>query len=111
MRYRGVPNWPPNWTLLQGDENKCPGGEIGILKSVTVSTVYPPTDAISIMRMTEHSSGTHERVKATCYWVHSQVFVAILRRPRDSSQPMLLGAYNFPGPDCGPRSQTGGRTN
>jgi hypothetical protein len=42
MRYRGVLNWPPTWTWLEGTENKCPRGEIGLLKSVPVSKVLPP---------------------------------------------------------------------
>jgi hypothetical protein len=41
MSYRGVPNWPPTWMWIGGLENKFPTGEIGILKSATLSKVLP----------------------------------------------------------------------
>jgi hypothetical protein len=37
----GVPNWPPAWTWIDGEENKQPNGEIGILKAVLLSRIQP----------------------------------------------------------------------
>ena len=42
MSYKGIPNWPPAWTWIDGLENKRPRGEIGILKTVSLSKVLPP---------------------------------------------------------------------
>jgi hypothetical protein len=41
MCYKGVPNWPPSWTWIDGLENKRLRGEIGILKTVSLSKVLP----------------------------------------------------------------------
>jgi hypothetical protein len=41
MCYRGVPSWPPTWTLISGQQKKFPRGEIGILKSVRLAVVKP----------------------------------------------------------------------
>jgi hypothetical protein len=41
MSYGGMPNWPPIWTWIGGEENKHPRGEIGILKEVRLSKVEP----------------------------------------------------------------------
>jgi len=40
MQYRGVPNWPPNWTWIDGPK-KSPQGEIGILREVAPTHVFP----------------------------------------------------------------------
>jgi hypothetical protein len=37
----GVPNWPPVWTWIYGEENQQPNGEIGILKAVLLSRIQP----------------------------------------------------------------------
>jgi len=34
MSYMGIPNWPPTWTWIQGQEDKHPKGEIGTLRAV-----------------------------------------------------------------------------
>jgi hypothetical protein len=39
--HRGVPSWPPVWTWVGDSENKCPRGEIGILKAVEKSNIQP----------------------------------------------------------------------
>jgi hypothetical protein len=41
MCYRGVPSWPPTWTLISGQQKRFPRGEIGILKSVRLALVKP----------------------------------------------------------------------
>ena len=41
MRYRGVSNWLPTWIWIDGREDKCPKGEVGILKAVTLSDIQP----------------------------------------------------------------------
>jgi hypothetical protein len=41
MFRRGVSNWPPVWTWIDGPTNKRPRGEIGILKAVFLSNVKP----------------------------------------------------------------------
>jgi hypothetical protein len=43
MSYRGLSNWPPTWTWIDGPENSRPRGEIGVLRSVVLSHVQPPT--------------------------------------------------------------------
>jgi hypothetical protein len=40
-RYR-VRNWPPVWTWVDGQENKFPRGEVGVLKWVGLSGIQPP---------------------------------------------------------------------
>jgi len=41
ISHRGVPSWPPTWTWIDGDENKHPRGEIGILKTTFLSKIQP----------------------------------------------------------------------
>jgi hypothetical protein len=41
MSRHGVPNWPPVWTWIDGEENRQPTGEIGILKAVLLSRIQP----------------------------------------------------------------------
>jgi hypothetical protein len=41
MSRRGVRNWPPVWTCIDGREDKRPQGEIGTLKEVFLSNVQP----------------------------------------------------------------------
>ncbi len=38
MNYRGVPNWPPVWTLARNGSVKTVKGEVGVLKYVHAST-------------------------------------------------------------------------
>jgi hypothetical protein len=37
MSFRGVPNWPPTWTWMDGREDQHPKGELGILRTVLLS--------------------------------------------------------------------------
>jgi hypothetical protein len=41
LNHRGIPSWPPTWTWIGGLEDKCPQGEVGILKAVELSHVLP----------------------------------------------------------------------
>ena len=41
MAYHGHPSWPPMWTWVNGLDNKHPQGEIGILRKVVESNIYP----------------------------------------------------------------------
>ena len=41
MRYRGVPSWPPDWIWLYGLEDKCPKGEVGVLRRVIKFHIQP----------------------------------------------------------------------
>ena len=41
MHYRGVPSWPPTWTWTGRRENKCPKGEVGVLRGITQSNIQP----------------------------------------------------------------------
>jgi hypothetical protein len=41
MSHKGVPSWPPVWAWVDGQEDKRPRGEIGILKAVFLSIVEP----------------------------------------------------------------------
>jgi hypothetical protein len=41
LNHRGIPSWPPVWTLISGLEDKCPQGEVGILKAVKLFHVLP----------------------------------------------------------------------
>jgi hypothetical protein len=41
IRYRGVHMWSPVWTRTDGWANRCPNGEIGILRKVMSSTILP----------------------------------------------------------------------
>jgi hypothetical protein len=41
MSRRGVRNWPPVWTWIDGEQDKHPLGEIGILKAVFLSNLKP----------------------------------------------------------------------
>jgi hypothetical protein len=43
MSYKGLSNWPPAWLWIDGSENKCPRGEIGILKAVELANVLSAT--------------------------------------------------------------------
>ena len=51
MSYRGVSNWPPVWTWIDGEEIKHAEGEVGILKEVKLSNVRP---ADRILMLIEH---------------------------------------------------------
>ena len=37
MSYHGTRNWPPVWVWIDGREEKCAKGEVGILRSVFLS--------------------------------------------------------------------------
>jgi hypothetical protein len=41
MSYRGLPNWPPAWIWIGGEENTHPKGEVGTLQDVMLSTLQP----------------------------------------------------------------------
>ena len=41
MSYRGVRSWPPIWTWVAGPSKKYAHGEVGVLKSVTLSKTLP----------------------------------------------------------------------
>jgi hypothetical protein len=42
MSYRGVANWPPAWTWIDGKKKKRrPRGEVGVLKKIGFSEVEP----------------------------------------------------------------------
>lgn len=41
MSYRGVHSWPPTWTWVAGPAKRYAHGEVGILKSVTLSKALP----------------------------------------------------------------------
>ena len=56
MSYHGLPNWPPIWTWIGGEENKYPRGEVGILKTVFVSVVKPSTSCFLVM---EHAGAEY----------------------------------------------------
>jgi hypothetical protein len=56
MSYSGVPNWPPVWIWIRGeDDNKQAKGEVGILKWVGLTGVQPP-DRCYLMMSHEGSS-------------------------------------------------------
>jgi hypothetical protein len=42
MSYHGLRNWPPEWTWVDGQPDKHPRGEIGMLQSVVISHAQPP---------------------------------------------------------------------
>jgi len=39
MSYRGDTIWPPEWTWVSGNYDKCPDGEAGVLENVRVSAI------------------------------------------------------------------------
>lgn len=41
FHYGGVPNWPPSWVWIGGEENKHPKGEMGCLQRVNLSMAPP----------------------------------------------------------------------
>ena|SRR2546427_2979806 len=41
MSYGRIPNWPPVWVWIGGEENKHPQGEVGILSKVWFSAISP----------------------------------------------------------------------
>jgi hypothetical protein len=55
MSYGGMPNWPPVWTWIGGEENKQPRGEIGILKEVRLAKVEPSNRFFLIIEYDEAS--------------------------------------------------------
>lgn len=40
MSYRGMPNWPPEWTSTRQNEYDLPRGEVGVLKEVLMNDVF-----------------------------------------------------------------------
>ena len=57
MSYRGIRNWPPAWTWIDGREDKHPKGEIGILRTVLFSK-RQPADRCVLLIFYEESSYT-----------------------------------------------------
>ena len=53
MSYRGVSNWPPVWTWIDGEEIKHVEGEVGILKEVRLSNARA---ANRILMVIEHEN-------------------------------------------------------
>ena len=49
MRYKGNRSWPPSWLWRAGDDITHPTGEVGILKDVAPSTIYPYDRCFLIM--------------------------------------------------------------
>jgi hypothetical protein len=41
MSYRGVPNWPPAWTWIDGKKGKRLKGEVGVLRKIGISEIEP----------------------------------------------------------------------
>ena len=41
LLYRGLSSWPPIWTWIDGQEDKNPRGEIGVLREVKLSAMKP----------------------------------------------------------------------
>jgi hypothetical protein len=42
MSYKGLPNWPPAWRWVAGEDKECPSGEVGTLRMVELSKIEPP---------------------------------------------------------------------
>jgi hypothetical protein len=57
----GVPNWPPAWTWIDGEENKQPNGEIGILKAVLLSRIQPADRCFLLI---SHQGSDYTRLSA-----------------------------------------------
>ena len=51
MSYKGIPNWPPAWTWIDGLENKRPRGKSGFSKRYHCPKFYLPTDSTCILIM------------------------------------------------------------
>jgi hypothetical protein len=55
MFYRGIPNWPPVWTWVNGPEvdgppdDKSPKGEVGVLKWASLTGIQPPDKCYLLM--------------------------------------------------------------
>ena len=56
MSYKGVPSWPPVWTWIDGREDKHPKGEVGILKTVLLSTIQLRSNRCFLLIFFEESS-------------------------------------------------------
>src|SRR5215510_15696091 len=55
MSYRGIVNWPPTWVWLYGPKEEHPKGELGILKSVLLSTVDQANRCFLVIRYQDSS--------------------------------------------------------
>jgi hypothetical protein len=55
MSYKGVPSWPPTWTWIDGQEDKRPEGELGILRSVYLSKIQRPNRCFVLIRYEDSS--------------------------------------------------------
>jgi hypothetical protein len=55
MTYRGVPNWPPTWTWIEGRQNKSPQGEVGILIWARLTDVLPRARCYLLMKHEDSS--------------------------------------------------------
>jgi len=51
MSYRGIANWPPVWTSRGEGQNRRPRGEVGTLREVFLSAVYPHSRLFLIMEL------------------------------------------------------------
>jgi hypothetical protein len=49
MSYHRVPNWPPAWYWIGGDENDHPNGEVGVLRGVETSQIAQADRCFLIM--------------------------------------------------------------
>ena len=56
MFRRGVRNWPPVWTWINGQEDKRPRGEIGTLKAATLTKLHLRTAATYTSTMNEQNT-------------------------------------------------------
>jgi hypothetical protein len=49
MSRLGVPSWPPLWTWVDGEENKFPKGEVGILIWASLTGIQSPDRCYLLM--------------------------------------------------------------
>lgn len=56
MELRALPNWPPAWIWMGGDENKHPKGEVGLLRDVMLSALQPSSTCFLII---EHDTAMY----------------------------------------------------
>jgi hypothetical protein len=56
LTYQNSRSWPPAWLYRKGFDNTHPQGEVGILKTVFVSSVKPSTRCFLIM---EHAGAEY----------------------------------------------------
>lgn len=49
LSYRDMPSWPPVWSWIDGNENKKPKGEVGVLIEVKLSIIEPPNKCFLVI--------------------------------------------------------------